>query len=76
MTSPLDGCPHFLCLLFIFLRLIVTCRLCIIYVREDNNTAYVDYMDPDVICVTMDEWPLPDLLQSRVFRQTEGWVSD
>ena len=47
-----------------------------IYVREDNNTAYVDYMDPDVLCITMDELPLPDLLQSRVFRQTEGWMSD
>ena len=56
--------------------LIVICGLCIIYVREDNNTAYVDYMDPDVLCITMDEWLLPDLLQSRVFWQTEGWVSD
>ena len=63
-------------LLFIFLRLIVTCRLCIIYVRDDNNAANVDYMDPDVFCITMDEWPLPDLQQSRVFRQTEGWVND
>ena len=40
-----------------------------------DNTAYMDYMDPDVICITMDEWPLSDLLQSRVFQQTVGeWV--
>ena len=36
----------------------------------------MDYMDPDVLCITMDEWPLHDLLRSRVFRQTEVCVSD
>ena len=72
MTSPLDGCPHFcVCLLFIFLRLIVTYRVCFIYVRDDNNTAYVDYMDPDVLCVTMDEWPLPD--RSTVTGISTNW---
>ena len=26
-------------ILFIFLELIVTCRLCVIYVREDNDSS-------------------------------------
>ena len=43
-----------------FLRLIITCRLWVIYVREDNYIvfqcigydymAYMDYKDPDVLC--------------------------
>ena len=33
MTSQLDGRPH-------FLKLIVTCRSCVIYVREDNIPIY------------------------------------
>ena len=36
----------------------------------------MDYMDPDDLCITMDERPLRNLLQSWVFGQTEGWVSD
>ena len=39
MTSYLNGCPHFFCVsLYFFLKLIVTCRLCAIYVREDDNS--------------------------------------
>ena len=36
MTSQHNGCPHFLVLFLIpfFLKLIVACRLCVIYVRE------------------------------------------
>ena len=53
MTSHLNGCPHFLHLFFsIFIKLIVTCRLCVTCVREDNGyTAYKDYMYPDVCCL-------------------------
>ena len=40
MTSQFDGYLHFLCLFFIpfFIKLIVACRLHVIYVREDNDT--------------------------------------
>ena len=40
MTSQLDGWPHFLFFLFIhFLKLIITfCKLCVIYVKEDNDS--------------------------------------
>ena len=39
-----------------FLKLIVTCRLCVVLVRENKNpngydyTDYMDYMDLDVSC--------------------------
>ena len=37
--SQHSGCPHFLCLFFnIFLNSIVACRLCVIYVKEDNDS--------------------------------------
>ena len=51
MTSQLNGGLHFLCFFFIpfILKIIVACRLHVIYVREDNDsmgayTAYMDYM--------------------------------
>ena len=49
----------FIVLTVFFLRLIITCRLWVIYEREDNYsnvyvtydyTAYMDYMDPNVLC--------------------------
>ena len=44
MTCQPNGCPHFLCFFFIplFLKLIVACRLYVIYVRENNySNVYV-----------------------------------
>ena len=44
MTSPLNRCPHFLGFFFniIFLKVIVACMLCVIYVREGNySNVYV-----------------------------------
>ena len=40
MTSQINGCPHFFVfLLYNFcLKLIVTYSLCVLYVREDNDT--------------------------------------
>ena len=51
----------FIILIVFFLRLIIACRLWVIYVKEDNYsnvcyyskydyTAYMDHMDPDVLC--------------------------
>ena len=62
MICQLNVCPNFFVVLFLipfFLKLIVACRLCVIYVREDNEwfqcigrdyTAYMDYMDHTVRC--------------------------
>ena len=54
------GALNFVCLFFIhILKLFVTCRLCVIYVREDNDsniyigndyTVCMDYMDLAVHC--------------------------
>ena len=49
------GVLTFLCFIFdiFFLKLIVTCRLCVIYEREDHDSnveALVDYMDLAVRC--------------------------
>ena len=41
MICQLNGCPHFFVVLFLipfFLKLIVACRLCVIYVKEDNDS--------------------------------------
>ena len=41
MTSQFNGCFHFFVFFFskyVFLKLIVACRLCVIYVREDNDS--------------------------------------
>ena len=41
MTSQLNGGPHFFVLLFqyiFFLKLIVAYILCVIYVKEDNDS--------------------------------------
>ena len=41
MICQLNGCPHFFVVFFFipfFLKLIVASRLCVIYVREDNNS--------------------------------------
>ena len=41
MICQLNGCPHIFVVLFLipfFLKLIVACRLSVIYVREDNNS--------------------------------------
>ena len=40
MTSKLNGCPYFLFFFLIpyFFKLIVACRLYVIYVREDNDS--------------------------------------
>ena len=39
MRSQLQGCPYFLCYFFysFFLKWVVTCRWCVISVREDND---------------------------------------
>ena len=60
MTSRLNGCPYFSSLFFssFILKLIATCRLCVIYVREDGDSnAYVmitrlmcGKIDHDVLC--------------------------
>ena len=42
IICQLNGCSHFfvvLCLIPFFLKLIVACRLCVIYVREDNDSS-------------------------------------
>ena len=63
-------------LLFIFLKLIVTCRLRIICVRE-NNDSNIEVMIIQLIWTLwtpvsyVSPW-INDLLQSRVFQQTEG----
>ena len=36
MMCQLNGCRHII--IIVFLKLIVACRLCIIYVREDNDS--------------------------------------
>ena len=41
MISQLNECPHFFVVLFLiplFLKLIVGYRLCVTYVREDNES--------------------------------------
>ena len=41
MICQISGCPHIFAVLFLirfFLKLIVACRLCVIYVREDNDS--------------------------------------
>ena len=50
MTSQLNGCLSFL--LSFFLKSIVACRLCVIYMREDIMIpmAYMDYTDLPVCC--------------------------
>ena len=52
MKNQFNGCPHFSCSLsFIFIKLIVICRLWVIYVRVDNDSSvyigydYTAYMD-------------------------------
>ena len=41
VICQLNGWPHFFVVLFLipfFLKLIVACRLCVIYVKEDNDS--------------------------------------
>ena len=55
MTNQLDGCPQFFVSVsysFFFLKLIVTCRLCVTYLEKDNDYnsmaqllwVYTDYI--------------------------------
>ena len=37
MTSQLNGCPHFF-VFFFLISFFLKCRLCVIYVREDNDS--------------------------------------
>ena len=39
MQLNFKGALNFLCLFFNVLQLIVTCILCVIYVREDNSNV-------------------------------------
>ena len=59
MTSQLNGCPHFIGILFnsFFVKLIVACKLCVIFAREDDDsyvqamiTRLMNYMDLTVSC--------------------------
>ena len=38
MICQLNGCPHCFVFMSFFLKLIVTCRLCVIYVSKDNDS--------------------------------------
>ena len=41
IKSQLNRCLTFLCFFFIFLKLIVPCRLCVIYFREANDGLWL-----------------------------------
>ena len=53
MTSQLNRCLHLFVSLysfFSFLKLIMTCRWCVIYVTEDDNLNYAYVMITRLIC--------------------------